>query len=291
VRRFWRGDAAHVGALAQRVAGSADLFGGADRDPFASVNFVTAHDGFTMLDLVSYGRKHNTANGEGNRDGTDANWSSNQGIEGATPNEEINRKRLQLVKSMLATLAFSQGVPMLSHGDEIGRTQAGNNNAYCQDNEISWVDWNLETWQLELLEFTRRAFRVRTEHPILRRRSFFSGTRGAGERIKDVTWLTPSGREMTGVEWADRDRRVLGMLVAGEGTDAVDERGRPIAGPPVYIAFNAGSGPALFDLPTQAAPGAWQVLISTSDATEAQPGAGPLRLPAQNLCLLAWLSS
>ncbi len=288
VRRFWRGDHHQIGALAQRVSGSADLFADADRDPFASVNFITAHDGFTMLDLVSYEHKHNDANGEDNRDGTNANWSSNQGVEGETANEEVNRRRIQLVKSMLATLAFSQGVPMLSHGDEIGRTQRGNNNPYAQDNTITWVDWGLEAWQRELLEFTRKVFRVRAEHPILRRRSFFSGSRNPGDRMKDVTWLTPSGKEMTDAEWSDSGRQALGMLVGGEAAGDVDERGRPITGDPLFLIVNAGDKPALFNLPPRAHPGHWCVLVTTTE-TAAEPGLKEsLRVPAQNLCLLTW---
>ncbi len=288
IRCYWRGDAGHVGALAQRVSGSADLYGGADRDPFSSVNFVTAHDGFTMLDLVSYEHKHNEANGEENRDGTDANWSSNQGVEGPTANEEVNRRRQQLVKSMLATLAFSQGVPMLSHGDEIGRTQGGNNNPYCQDNATTWVDWSLEGWQRDLLAFTRRLFEVRAQHPILRRRSFFSGTRTHGDRIKDVTWLTPDGQEMSDAEWNEGERRVLGMLVAGEASDTVDERGRPISGAPIYIAFNAGEGPALFSLPAQRGGGEWRLVVSTTEGIRESSVESSLHVPGQYLALLEW---
>ncbi len=288
VRRFWRGDAHQVGALAQRVAGSADLFDEAGRDPYASVNFVTAHDGFTMRDLVSYERKHNEANGENGNDGTDANWSSNQGVEGETANEKVNRRRRQLMKSMLATLAFSQGVPMLSHGDEIGRTQRGNNNAYCHDNALTWVDWNLEAWQRELLEFTRKAFEIRADNPILRRRSFFSGARIPGSRMRDVSWLAPSGEELEGDAWNDPELKVLGMLVGGEPAIEVDERGRPITGDPLFLVFNAGEKPALFTLPTRRTPGHWCMLLTSTGGPLEAELKDSLRVPAHNLCLLSW---
>ncbi len=193
VRRFWRGDAEQVPELASRLAGSSDLFGASGRNPYASVNFVTCHDGFTLRDLVSYERKHNEANREANRDGTDAHWSRNWGAEGETESSTIVRQRDQIARNLLATLAFSQGVPMLSHGDEIGRSQRGNNNVYCQDNELAWVDWRTGPREQALLEFVRRVFEIRRGNPVFRRRRFFAGDPVTRDGVKDVTWLRADG--------------------------------------------------------------------------------------------------
>src|SRR5262249_39353110 len=173
VRRFWRGDSGQMADLAYRLTGSSDLYGATGRSPYASINFVPWHDGFTLRDLVSYEHKHNEANGEGNRDGSDANWSRNWGVEGETERVDLLRRRDRTMRNLIATLAFSQGVPMLSHGDEVGRTQRGNNNAYCQDNEITWVNWSLDPRTESLLAFTRDVFSLRRRHPVLRRRGFF----------------------------------------------------------------------------------------------------------------------
>jgi len=285
VRRFWREDRGQLGDMASRLSGSADLY--ERRTPHASVNFVTCHDGFTLRDLVSYERKHNEANGEHNRDGTDANWARNWGVEGSTESIRINSLRDRMARNILTTLAFSQGVPMLSHGDELGRTQLGNNNAYCHDGPLTWVDWDLDNDRRELLEFTRGVFALRRANPVLRRGSFFSGEMGRGA-LKDVTWLTPDGKEMKQADWDDPERLALGMLVSGEADDHVDEHGRPIAGDTVLLFQNAGSRPLLLTLPTLPRVGRWEVLLTTG-----RPHGKVLRSPrfsvmAHSVVLLAY---
>ena len=208
VRHFWRGDPGQVGSLASRLAGSSDLYEASQRAPQASINFVTCHDGFTLQDLVSYERKYNEANGEENRDGSNHNLSRNWGVEGPTDVLRTLHIRERVKRNFLATLAFSQGVPMISHGDELGRTQRGNNNAYCQDSPLTWIDWRLSPENQELLEFTRKVFAIRAANPLLRRRTFFH----AG---KDLTWLRPDGQAMTEADWQDNGSHVLGMLIRG----------------------------------------------------------------------------
>src|SRR5262245_72261 len=291
LRRFWRGDAGQMGELGYRLSGSSDLYRARDRSPYASVNFLTCHDGFTLRDLVSYERKRNEANGEENRDGSNANWSSNGGVEGETDLVPILERRDRTAYNLLATLAFSLGVPMLSHGDEIGRTQDGNNNAYCHDDRLTWVDWDLDERRRRLLEFTRRIFAIRRANPVFRRRGFFSGRPDPATRRKDVSWLRPDGAEMKPEDWQDTERRVLGMLVMGQPGDEVDERGRPIVGDPVLLLVNAGSRPRSFALPALDEPGNWEPLANT-----ASPSSAPRRsrrhamLPGNALCLLCYRS-
>jgi glycogen operon protein len=288
MRRFWRGDPGQIGELGYRLSGSSDLYRARDRSPYASVNFVTCHDGFTLRDLVSYERKHNESNGEENRDGSDANWSSNAGVEGPTDVVAILDQRERTANNLLATLAFSLGVPMLSHGDEIGRTQSGNNNAYCHDSRLSWVDWDLDERRRRLLEFTRRIFAIRRANPVFRRRGFFSGRPTPGARRKDVSWLRPDGEEMKPEDWHDPERRVLGMLVMGQPGDEVDERGRPIEGAAILLLVNAGNRPRSFALPPLGEPGSWEQIANT--ATPAGAAAWRthrhLMLPAKALILL-----
>jgi glycogen operon protein len=286
VRRFWRGDAGVVPELAYRLSGSSDLYGARDRSPHASVNFVTCHDGFTLHDLVSYERKHNEANGDGNRDGTDDNFARNWGVEGPTESVDVRRLRERMKRNFLATLILSQGVPMLSHGDELGRTQRGNNNAYCQDNELSWVDWQPDEAARELLAFTRRLLRIFQANPVLRRRKFFSGRPLSPAGPKDVTWLRPDGGEMTDAEWHDRENRVLGMLISGEASDEVDDHGHPIAGDTLLLLLNASARAHRFSLPQGAAPGGWRVLIDTADAGSGAVE-GAVDLAAHAVVLLA----
>jgi glycogen operon protein len=264
VRHFWRGDRGHVPEMASRLSGSSDIYEWSDRQAYASVNFVIAHDGYTLRDLVSYERKHNEANGENNQDGHNDNISRNWGAEGETDDPAINATRLRMMKNFLATLAFSQGVPMLSHGDELGRTQRGNNNAYAQDNEITWVDWSLEPWQRELLQFTRAIFAIRHTNPVLRRRSFFRGRPVGGAGAKDLTWLTAGGEEMTDERWSDPELHALGMLISGEAADETDDRGRPVRGDTMLLLVNGGDAPAEFTLPAVDQPGAWVVLVDTA---------------------------
>ena len=263
VRRFWRGDGGQVPELASRLSGSSDIYEWSGRSAYASINFVVAHDGYTLADLVSYERKHNEANGENNNDGHDDNLSRNWGVEGPTDDPEILELRFRLMKSFLATLAFSQGVPMISHGDEVGRTQRGNNNAYCQDNDITWVNWDLDDRQRELLEFTQRLFAIRAMNPVLRRRHFFRG-KMSSKSGKDVTWVRADGQEMQLADWRDPDTRVLGMLIDGEATDEMDDRGRPIRGDTLLLVLNAGAADVRFELPRVQEEGAWVQLMDTA---------------------------
>ncbi|HYZ93145.1 MAG TPA: glycogen debranching protein GlgX [Actinomycetota bacterium] len=278
LRRFWRGEPGQVPELASRLSGSSDLYASSGRRTYASINFVTCHDGFTLHDLVSYEHKHNEANGEENKDGADENYSRNWGAEGKTDSVRIKRMRQRMKRNFLATLIFSQGVPMLLAGDEMGRTQRGNNNAYCQDNGISWVRWDLRSEDRELLAFTRRLIELFKENPVLRRRSFFTGREIPGEMAKDLTWVRPDGTEMTEEDWGAEDNHVLGMLVHGEATDEVDERGRPIAGQTLLLLLNAGTRSRHFLLPKAEGLGLWRILVDT-----AHPDGHPVRHDGVNL--------
>ncbi|HEV8420985.1 MAG TPA: glycogen debranching protein GlgX [Actinomycetota bacterium] len=264
VRRFWRSDPGQVPELAYRLSGSSDLYAKGGRRTYASINFVTCHDGFTLHDLVSYERKRNQDNAEGNRDGADENFSRNWGEEGPTDSPRIRRTRERIKRNLLATLLFSQGVPMILAGDEMGRTQRGNNNAYCQDNEISWIDWGLSGRDRRLLEFTREVLAIRRANPILRRRSFFTGRTLTLDGEKDLAWIRPDGQEMTDQDWADQASHVLGMLIHGEATDEVDERGRPILGDTLLLLLNGGARSRTFELPRVEGTGQWQELINTA---------------------------
>jgi len=282
VRRFWRGDGGQLGKLASRLSGSADIYDQRDRKPFASVNFVTCHDGFTLRDLVSYERKHNEANAEGGRDGNDANWSRNWGEEGPTELEGILIRRERMIRNFIATLAFSQGVPMISHGDELGRTQGGNNNAYCHDSPLSWLDWDLGARQRDLLDFARRVFAIRSGIPALRRHSFFSGHPVAEGAAKDVSWLRPDGREMSPEDWQDPARGVLGMCIHGEASDEVDERGRSVRSDTMLLLVNATHRSCYFRLPPFPGRGRWEKLLNT-----ARPGVRIVRHEGVNLVALS----
>jgi glycogen operon protein len=266
VRRFWRGDGGTVSELATRLAGSNDLYAHSGREPYASINFVTAHDGFTLQDLVSYNDKHNEANGEENRDGDNNNLSWNCGVEGPTDDPGINAVRQRQVRNFLATLMLSQGVPMLSHGDELGRTQHGNNNAYCQDNEITWIDWNLTDEEKALFEFTKQLIHLRLSQPVLRRRKYFQGRSIRGG--KDVAWLSPDGREMTDDAWSSDFVRSLGVLLSGTGIEEVDEKGEQIFGDTLLILLNAHDGHVQFTLPELDADHQWQRIFDTVDVRE-----------------------
>jgi len=285
VRQFWRGDAGVAGDLASRLTGSSDLYEPSGRTPLASVNFVTCHDGFTLQDLVSYETKHNEANGEQNRDGTDHNLSRNWGEEGPTETAHIVRMRERIKRNFLATLAFSQGVPMISQGDELGRSQSGNNNAYCQDNSVSWVDWKLGPLQRELLQFTREVFAIRTANPVLRRRTFFRHEAAPGSSAKDLTWLRPDGKEMTPEDWNDPGNHVLGMLVRGEATEETDERGRKITGGAILVLLNGGSRSKPFILP-DLEPGSWTEVLDTAHPGPRHVRQGGVKLVAHSLMLL-----
>jgi isoamylase len=266
-RRFWRGDTAAVGELASRLSGSSDLFAPGDRGPLASVNFVTCHDGFTLHDLVSYEHKHNEANGEANRDGTDYNLSRNWGVEGPPTTTQVARVRARVKRSLLATLAFSQGVPMLSHGDELGRTQHGNNNAYCHDGPLTWVHWDLDPAREALLRFTRAVLAIRAATPALRRTTFFPAEPAGAHGL---TWLGADGAPMTAAEWAHESNHALGMLFDN--------------GSPLLLLLNGGGRSRAFALPEHPE-GAWTVMVDTAHEGEREITAG-LTLAPHSLVLL-----
>jgi len=269
IRRFWSGYESHRRELGFRVTGSSDLFQASGRRPYASINFVTAHDGFTMADLVTYQRKHNEANGEGNRDGDPNNNSWNCGIEGPSTDPAVLAIRQRQVRNLLATLLLSQGVPMLLGGDEIGRTQGGNNNAYCQDNEVSWFDWELDDDKRALLELTSKLIAIRKEHPVLRRRRFFQGVHVRGSEFKDLAWFGPSGEEMTRAEW-DAEGRAIAFLLGGDAILGVDELGRPIEGDSLLILINGERSARVFRLPAIEWGADWEWLVDTAhDSTRA----------------------
>jgi glycogen operon protein len=266
VRRFWKGDQCIAAELGFRLTGSSDLYESGGRKPHASINFVTAHDGFTLHDLVSYDRKHNDENGEGGRDGNDSNDSWNHGVEGETSDPEVNALRERQVRNFLTTLLISQGVPMLVGGDEIGRTQRGNNNAYCQDNAVAWHDWALDDRRRALHDFTRRLLALRHAQPVLRRRRFFSGGYVRGSELKDIVWFNPGGREMSVADWNHPDARSLGMLLGGDAIPELDRFGRPIVGDTLLILMNAGARAIDFVLPAVEWGDRWEVLIDTRSA-------------------------
>ena len=280
VRRFWRGDRGQVAALATRLAGSSDLYAAGGRSPTASVNFLTAHDGFTLADLVSYRCKHNDDNGEANRDGADDNRSWNCGVEGPSDDPDVRALRARMRRSLLATLALSQGVPMLCAGDETGRTESGNNNAYCQDNETSWIDWRLSPDAERFLAFVREVVAFRGKRPVLRQPHFLRGGR-IGEAAKDLSWFDPAGGEMADVSWHAAVGRCVGMrLDAGAmDLDDVDAQGRQILDDTVL--FNAGRTTVDFTLPEPAAGGSWRLAFDTADERVVQrvvnEGSYPLR--------------
>jgi isoamylase len=265
VRRFWRGDGGVVSELATRLSGSSDLYEQSGRRPYASVNFITAHDGFTLADLVSHNTKHNEANGEQNADGENHNLSWNCGVEGSTDDRRVLELRERQRRNLMATLLLSVGVPMISGGDELGRTQEGNNNAYCQDNESSWTCWENTPERRDFLEFTRRLIRIWKDHPVLRRRKFFQGRRIRGADVLDIAWLDPSGREMTDETWSSPDVRCLGVRLNGDAIDEVDERGARIIGDTLLLLLNGADQPIAFTLPMTAPEERWETLIDTAD--------------------------
>jgi glycogen operon protein len=263
-----------MGEFARRLTGSNDLYGRNGRTPSASINFITAHDGFTLHDLVSYNDKHNEANGEENRDGSNNNLSWNCGVEGPTEDASINALRERQKRNLLATLLLSQGVPMLLAGDEMGRTQRGNNNAYCQDNELAWTDWNIDPVRRNLLEFVSRMIDTRRNHPILRRRQFFLGRPANGSPIKDIVWLRPDGAEMTDQEWDEDSTRCLGVFLSGDALPETDRRGRPVRDASFLLLFNAYHDSIAFRLPAMGRDDEWFAQIDTAfDSGRPPPGA------------------
>jgi isoamylase len=261
-RRFWKGDGGQLSDFGYRLTGSSDLYQHDGRRPYASINFITAHDGFTLRDLVSYNQKHNEANGEKNQDGTDDNNSWNMGAEGPTANPDINAAREHQVRNLLATLLLSQGVPMISGGDEIGRTQNGNNNAYCQDNPISWHEWTETPEKESLLEFTSRLIDLRRKHPNLRRRKFFQDQEIRSS--SDISWYGTDGKELDPKAWESGWGRTLGMMLNGQTLGVVDEQGNPITDNSFLLLLNAYHDPVDFTLPPAPQSGLWKCLLNTS---------------------------
>jgi isoamylase len=265
VRDFWRGEPATLGEFASRLTGSADLYENSGRRPVASINFVIAHDGFTLADLVSYNEKHNEANGEDNRDGESHNRSWNCGVEGPTDDPGVLELRARQQRNFLATLLLSQGVPMIAHGDELGRTQRGNNNAYCQDSELTWIDW--ATADESLVEFTASVARLRHQHPTFRRRRFFDGRpvdRGEGEPLPDIVWIQPSGDVMRSNDWGSGFGRSIGVFLNGNGIRGMDRRGTRVVDDSFLLLFNAHDAELDFTLPPEEYSPAWQLVVDTA---------------------------
>ncbi|WP_293783477.1 glycogen debranching protein GlgX [uncultured Aeromicrobium sp.] len=282
VRDFWRGQPSTLGEFASRLSGSSDLYQDNGRRPYASINFVTAHDGFTLHDLVSYNEKHNEANGEDGRDGADDNRSWNCGVEGPTDDPQIIALRERQRRNFMATLLLSQGVPMILHGDELGRTQGGNNNAYCQDNEIAWVDWQLGESETSLLAFTRALTAFRRRHPVFRRRRFFQGkpVRKADE-LRDIAWFTPSAEEMQEHNWDDDFGRSVAVFLNGDALADRDERGVRIIDDSFLLAFNAYYEDIAFTLPDGEYASRWSVVVDTASGIVQQPGVETLEASEQ----------
>jgi glycogen operon protein len=280
VRKYWKGDEGQLAALASRISGSADIYNHRGRRPWASINFVTAHDGFTLHDLVSYNQKHNEANKEDNRDGSDNNNSWNCGVEGPTDSPKVLALRRRQMRNFLATLMLSQGVPMLLAGDEFARSQGGNNNAYCQDSEISWIDWDLSDEGRSLLEFTRRLIQLCHEHIVFHRSRFFHGQIIPGTEVKDVTWLRPDGEEMAEGAWGDAHAKALALLLSGEaGLMHLTQRGEQEVDDTFLLLMNASHEEVPFVLPSAPDVTRWEVLIDTASeegfgiAERLEPGA------------------
>ncbi|WP_107088999.1 glycogen debranching protein GlgX [Streptomyces sp. NRRL B-3648] len=294
VRDFWRAEPGSLGEFASRLTGSSDIYQHSRRRPRASVNFVTAHDGFTLRDLVSYNDKHNEANGEDNRDGESHNRSWNCGAEGETDDPAVLELRARQQRNLLATLLLSQGIPMLCHGDELGRTQRGNNNAYCQDNEISWVDWDLTDGQRGLAEFTRHLIALRAAHPVLRRRRFFRGetVTNAAQPLPDLMWLRPDAREMTGRDWQRGDAHSVGVFLNGDAIAERDPYGRRMVDDSFLLLVNGYWEPVVFRLPDGSFGDRWTTVIDTADSDgipdEREHKAGArLRVEARSMVLLS----
>jgi isoamylase len=265
VRSYWKGDSGVLGELATRITGSGDLYAITGRRPYASVNFVTAHDGFTLTDLVSYNEKHNQANGDENRDGTDNNRSWNCGVEGPTDDPQVNALRVRQKRNMMATLLLSQGVPMVLACDPLGQTQRGNNNAYCQDNETTWLDWQLKPEDRNFVDFTQALISLRRRHPVFHRKKFFQGREVKGAPSKDILWLRPDGLQMTEKDWTEGAAHFLALLLTGTGLDEVDEHGKPVTDDTFLILMNSYHEPISCTLPLLPRSSSWRTLVDTSE--------------------------
>ncbi|SIQ06574.1 glycogen operon protein [Alkalispirochaeta americana] len=287
VRRFWKGDPGLLGTLASCISGSSDMYNRRGRRPWASINFITAHDGFTLRDLVSYNHKHNEANGEENRDGSDSNNSWNCGVEGPTDDPEILDLRNRQMRNMLTTLLLSSGVPMITAGDELGRTQEGNNNPYCQDNTLSWIPWDdQDAKNTDLLAFTRQLIALRRDHIVFRRSRFFHGGLIPGTEVKDITWLSPSGREMTDQDWKNDNLHTLIALISGEaGNRFLTEEGEPEPDDTFLMVLHSGHEPIRFKAPTLPPSGRWRETLCTGTCTARR---GTYTLSERSAVLLQW---
>ncbi|MDM7941379.1 MAG: glycogen debranching protein GlgX [Hydrogenophaga sp.] len=284
MRAYWKGEGGVIGEFAQRLTGSSDLYNRSSRKPYASINFIAAHDGFPLADVVSYNDKHNEANGEENRDGHSHNLSWNCGVEGPTDDPGVLALRARQQRNFITTLLLSQGVPMLLAGDEMGRTQRGNNNAYCQDNDISWLDWTASDDRRSLLAFTQRVMALRAAHPVFRRRDFFQGRPLHGSTVRDIVWLQPHGTEMGEQEWGQDHARALAVFLSGDALNEVDGRGRAVRDDSFLVMFNADANEVRFVVPAGLVPLAGELLIDTS--TDAQPADTPFD-PTQPYVLAA----
>ncbi|BBX73722.1 glycogen debranching protein GlgX [Mycobacterium shinjukuense] len=291
VRDYWRGEPATLGEFASRLTGSSDLYEATGRRPSASINFVTCHDGFTLNDLVSYNEKHNEANGEGNNDGENHNRSWNCGVEGPTDDPDIVALRLRQMRNIMATLMVSQGTPMLLHGDEIGRTQRGNNNAYCQDSELSWMDWSLVEKNADLLTFTRTVTTLRKKHPVFRRRRFLKGQPiRSGAEVRDIAWLTPAGQEMTAQDWDNDFGKSIAVFLNGQALPEPDRRGERVIDDSFLLCFNAHDHEVNFVMPHGDYAHEWTLELDTTSPTGAaqrvvQDGE-QISLPARSVLIL-----
>ncbi|MEX3562304.1 glycogen debranching protein GlgX [Corynebacterium phoceense] len=270
VRDFWRGEPATLGEFASRLTGSSDLYANNGRRPTASINFITAHDGFTLKDLVSYNEKHNMANGEDNRDGESHNRSWNCGVEGPTEDHDIRKLRRRQQRNFITTLLLSQGTPMICHGDEFGRTQNGNNNAYCQDNELAWMDWSMLNLDKnsEFFGFVKRVLGIRSKHPVFRRQRFLTGgPLGSDVRDRDIAWMVPSGKLMTQDDWDHDFGRAIMVYFNGSAISETDEFGQPIKDDSFILIFNAHDGDIEFTLPGRELGGKWKLMVDTADSS------------------------
>ncbi|HZA17900.1 MAG TPA: glycogen debranching protein GlgX [Pseudonocardiaceae bacterium] len=294
VRDFWRGEPASLGEFASRFTGSSDLYEADGRRPYASINFVTAHDGFTLTDLVSYNDKHNEANGEDNRDGESHNRSWNHGVEGPTEDGAVIALRERQKRNLLATLMLSQGVPLIAHGDELGRSQDGNNNVYCQDNEISWIDWKDARVHEVMTDFTGQLARLRAAHPVFRRRRFFQGRPIRGSNIEDIAWLRPDGQHMSNEDWNVGSAKAIAIFLNGQGIPERDALGERITDDSFLLLINAHHQSIIFTLPDQTYGRIWDVVVDTADPllakvrrrqSHTKPG-GRLRVAARALLVL-----
>ncbi|MBN1152662.1 MAG: glycogen debranching protein GlgX, partial [Dehalococcoidia bacterium] len=291
LRRFWRGDDGHVASVASRLAGSSDLYEDTGRRPYASINFVTAHDGFTLRDLVTYNEKHNEANGEDNRDGASENLSWNCGHEGPSDDSSINGLREQQRRNLFALLLMSQGVPMIHGGDEMGHTKNGNNNTYCHDNELNWMNWSPAPNDREFFDFASRMVEFRLSNPVLTRRKFFLGRRIRGTDIKDIMWLRSDGQEMSEEDWDSSWHRCIGVFLSGDMPGEIDQRGEAVRGDTLLLLLNAHDEPIDFKLPGSLVSDRWTVRINTTtgfvDETEAVDSEAVVRVAERSMIVLS----